>query len=183
MVLWSSRRAAGRDSAGDGVRPTSAVSGRAPGPGGPDGTPTETTELIDLTGRAGWAVRIEPDPVRAAELAERFRARAARAEAQRELERLRARHWSGERVLEEGRTEIEWWEHAEADPYAVLGLLPGARIEDAAAARRRIAQSCHPDRVEQAGEDGEATDPVVAMRRMIAANAAYDRLRRALRPV
>lgn len=184
MVLWSSRRAAGRGSAGDGVRPASAVSGRAPGRGAPDGTPTEsTTELIDLTERAGWAVRIEPDPVRAAELAERFRARAARVEAQRELERLRARHWSGERVLEEGRTEIEWWEHPDADPYAILGLLPGARIEDAAAARRRIAQSCHPDRVELTGEDGRATDPVEAMRRMVAANAAYDRLRRALHPV
>jgi hypothetical protein len=184
MVLWSSRRAVGRDSAGDGVRPASAVSGRAPGPGGPGGTPPEsTTELIDLTERAGWAIRIEPDPVRAAELAERFRSRAARVEAQRELERLRARHWSGERVLEEGRTEIEWWEHPDADPYAILGLLPGARIEDAAAARRRIAQSCHPDRVEPTGENGQATDPVLALRRMVAANAAYDRLRRALHPV
>lgn len=183
MVVWSSRRAAGRDAARDSVRPASAVSGRGPGPGRPDATPTETTELIDLTERTGWTVRIEPDPVRAAELAERFRARAARAEAQRELERLRARHWSGERVLEEGRTEIEWWEHPDADPYAVLGLLPGARIEEAAAARRRIAQSCHPDRVELTGDDGRATDPVVAMRRMVAANAAYDRLRRALHPV
>jgi hypothetical protein len=139
--------------------------------------------VIDLTERAGWAVRVEPDPVRAAELAERFRSRAARAEAQRELERLRARHWSGERVLEEGRTEIEWWEHPDADPYAILGLLPGARIEDAAAARRRIAQSCHPDRVDLTGEDGRATDPGLALRRMVAANAAYDRLRRALHPV
>jgi DnaJ-class molecular chaperone len=118
------------------------------------------------------------DPVRAAELAERFRARKARAEAQRDLQRLRTRHWSGERIVEEGRTEIEWWEHPEADPYAVLGLLPGASMEEAAAARRSIANDCHPDRLEHG-----SGDPDVALRRMVATNAAYDRLRRALHPV
>jgi hypothetical protein len=144
-----------------------------PSSGGRDDGPA----LIDLTVRGSWAARIEPDPVRVAELRERFRARAAQAEAQRELRRLRARHWSGERIVEEGRTTIEWWGHPDADPYAVLGLLPGARIEDAATARRRIAQECHPDRIAP-DADGD-----MALRRMVAANAAYDRLRRALHPV
>ncbi len=134
--------------------------------------------MIDLRENLGWAARVEPDPVRAAELAERFRSRAARAEAQRELRRLRNRHWSGERIIEEGRVEAEWWEHPEADPYAILGILPGARLDEAAAARRRIAQECHPDR-----QAHTAADPEVAMRRMIAANSAYDRLRRALLPI
>src|SRR5690606_37604853 len=124
-----------------------------------------------------WTERLEPDPVRAAEMAERFRARRARWEAQQELTRLRRRHWSGDRILEEGYRQIEGWEHPEADPYAVLGLLPGASIEEAARARRRIAQQCHPDRI------AEGTDPEDALRRMVAANAAYDRLRRALHPV
>lgn len=127
--------------------------------------------MIDL--RTG--ADIEPDPERAAALAERFRERAARAEALRDLERLRVRHWSGERLIEEGRTELEWWEHPEADPYAVLGLLPGAPLSAAAVARRRIAHDCHPDRA--ALSDG---DPEIGLRRMVAANAAYDRLRRAL---
>lgn len=134
---------------------------------GPDRT-------IDLTDGAGWSTGVAPDPARAAELAERFRARAARLQAQRDLERLRARHWSGERVLEEGRTNVEWWEHPDADPFAVLGLLPGATLREASAARRRIAQACHPDRIVTQCEDDEA------MRRMVAANSAYDRLRRAL---
>src|SRR5690606_7334231 len=115
---------------------------------------------------------------RAAELAERFRARRARAEAEAELRRLRRRHWSGERVLEEGRITIEWWEHPDADPYAVLGLLPGASLQEASAARRRIAAACHPDRVAPDTVDGDE-----ALRRMVAANAAYERLRRALRHI
>lgn len=134
----------------------------------------EETVLIDL--RAGDDT--EADAERAAALAERFRERAARAEAQRDLERLRARHWSGERLIEEGRTELEWWEHPEADPYAVLGLLPGAPLSAASAARRRIAHDCHPDRA--ALSDG---DPEIGLRRMVAANAAYDRLRRALHAI
>ncbi|MET0727664.1 MAG: J domain-containing protein [Acidimicrobiales bacterium] len=121
---------------------------------------------------------VEPDHARAAELAERFRSRAARDEAQRELVRLRLRHWSGDRVIEEASAEAEWWEHAEADPFAVLGLLPGAAIDEAAHARRRIAQRCHPDRIQPDDERSE-----IALRRMVAANAAYDRLRRALHPV
>ena len=175
--MWRSRSAAGkRVKTGGGGGPASA-SGRTPAPP-PNTADGSAPTVIDLTERAGWAARVEPDPVRAAELAERFRARAARAEAQRDLQRLRARHWSGERIVEEGRFTLEWWEHAEADPYAVLGLLPGARLEEAAAARRRLAQECHPDRVAISG-----ADPDLASRRMVAANAAYDRLRRALLPI
>lgn len=155
-----------------GARPKASSRRERPLKAEPD-APTVT----DLRNEGGWAARVEPDAVRAAEMAARFRARAARLEAQRELQRLRDRHWSGQRLIEEGRTEIQWWEHPEADPYAVLGLIPGARIEDASAARRKIAQTCHPDRL------AEEADPDLALRRMVAANAAYDRLRRALHPV
>ena len=177
-VRWARRAAGRRVAAGDDVAPSDVVTGPTRGGGGaPRVGAVEAETVIDLRERGGgWAARVEPDPQRAAELAQRFRARAARAEAQRDLLRLRARHWSGSRLIEEGRIdELEWWEHPEADPYAVLGLLPGARLEDAAAARRRIAQRCHPDRAAESGED-----PEVAIRRMVAANAAYDRLRRAL---
>jgi hypothetical protein len=105
------------------------------------------------------------------------RARAEQAEAQRDLTRLRRRYWSGERLLEESRSEVAWWEHPDADPYAILELVPGASLAEAAAARRTIARRCHPDLTAQRA----VTD--VSMRRMVAANAAYDRLRRALQPV
>lgn len=176
MQWWRGRKAAGEQvSAGVGTSDPDAGPGRTTCVGSAD--PPSAAVTIDLTGSDTWTERIQPDAARAAELAERFRARAARAEAQRELRRLRARHWSGERVIEEGRTPLEWWEHPEADPYAVLGLLPGAPIEEAAAARRHVAQACHPDRL------GPDDDHELALRRMVAANAAYDRLRRALHPV
>lgn len=114
----------------------------------------------------------------ASELRSWSRASAERAEAQHELLRLRTRYWSGERLLEEAKTDLEWWEHPEADPHAVLELLPGASMEEASAARRRIARRCHPDLMQLQGERRE-----LALRHMVAANAAYDRLRRALRPV
>ena len=180
MAIWSRRAATGRRRlVGDGGRVTAGPdTGPRPSEAVPAADPCrEAAAVIDLTDRVGWAARIQPDPVLAMELAERFRARAARAEAQRDLRRLRARHWSGERVVEEGRAEVDWWEHPEADPYAVLGLLPGARLDEAAAARRRIAQQCHPDRL---GPDADVDE---ALRRMVAANAAFDRLRRALHPV
>lgn len=131
---------------------------------------------IDLDAPAEPLLQDEPevDPVRAEQMAAFRRACDARDEAIRDLQRLRARHWSGERLIEEGRAEAEWWEHPEADPYAVLGLLPGAGLEAASAARRRIALQCHPDRL------GERAAPEIALRRMVAANSAYDRLRRAL---
>lgn len=147
---------------GDGGRPASA-------------DPDVASSLDDLNGKS-WAPEVEVDAARAAELAERFRSRAARLEAQRDLMRLRKRHWSGERIIEEARKPDEWWEHPDADPFAVLGLLPGAPLSEAATARRRVAMECHPDRL----ADGEDSD--LALRRMTAANAAYDRLRRAMHP-
>lgn len=169
MGWWNRRRS--RDDGAE--RPPAAASPaasprQAASPAGP-------RAVADLTEEAGWTQRIERDPERVFELFERRRARKAQAEAQRDLRRLRARHWSGERLIEEGRTVMEWWEHPEADPYAVLGVLPGDSLEAAAAARRCIALACHPDRV-----GGGDESPDAALRRMIAANAAYDRLRRAL---
>jgi hypothetical protein len=140
------------------------------------GSDRATVETVDVS--IGDAPRIEieveVDPVRAAQLAAYRRACDERDEAIRDLQRLRARHWSGERLLEESQAIEEWWEHPEADPYAVLGLMPGAGLDEASAARRRVALQCHPDRL-----DGRAT-PEIAIRRMVAANAAYDRIRRAL---
>jgi DnaJ-domain-containing protein 1 len=146
---------------------------RAPLRAAPD--PAGATEdVVDLRDDSADEATL----VDAAELQALFRARAARAEAERELMRLRARHWSGERLIEEGCIEAEWWEHPDADPYAVLGLLPGSRIEAAAAARRQVALRCHPDKADLHGAEQE-----LALRRLVAANAAYDRLRRALHPV
>lgn len=86
---------------------------------------------------------------------------------------LRARHWSAQRVLEESRLGLDFWAHPLADPYAVLGLLPGDGLEAAAAARRRIARECHPDLT------GDLDSVRIDIDRMTAANAAYERLRRA----
>ena len=59
------------------------------------------------------------------------------------------------------------------DPYAVLGLVPGAGVRDVAAAYREQAKRWHPDR-----RGGEEAD-----RRMAEINAAYDLLRaQALHP-
>jgi DnaJ-class molecular chaperone len=136
--------------------------------------------VIDLDAHVSAAPRRVVTEQEKAELdafIDRRRAELRRREAERELNELRARHWKGERVLEEGALGIEFWEHDLADPYAVLGILPGATLEEAAAARRRIAVECHPDR-EATGELAED-----AARRMTAANAAYERLRQALRTV
>jgi len=57
------------------------------------------------------------------------------------------------------------------DPYAVLGLSPGASLDDAARAYRRLAKEWHPDRV---GDTG--------MARMIELNVAYEMLRAEQRP-
>jgi len=165
------RSAAGRRRTGEG----------AGGAGRPDpgATPNDDddTIVIDVTDRPA-ETRSDADAARAEELAARFRARRERREAEAELRRLRSRHWSGERLVEEACQPLEWWEHPDADPYAVLGILPGARLEEAAAARRRIAQRCHPDRT---GDHDPSDDE--PLRRMIAANGAYERIRRALRPV
>jgi hypothetical protein len=57
------------------------------------------------------------------------------------------------------------------DPYAVLGLAPGASLDEAARAYRRLAKDWHPDRV---GDTG--------MARMIELNVAYELLRAEQRP-
>jgi curved DNA-binding protein CbpA len=57
------------------------------------------------------------------------------------------------------------------DPYAVLGLAPGASLQDATQAYRELAKQWHPDR---AGESGAA--------RMIQLNVAYEMLRAEHRP-
>jgi hypothetical protein len=54
-----------------------------------------------------------------------------------------------------------------ADPFAVLGVTPGASGEEVAAAYRRLAKRWHPDRA--SGQD--------AARRMAEINAAYDLVR------
>lgn len=125
-----------------------------------------------------WPITVQVDPEMAARLAASRRRHAERREAEAELLRLRARHWSGERILEESGMPIQWWEHPDADPYAVLGIFPGATLEEASHARRRIASENHPDLhpVDQA----MAADRT---RRMVAANSAYDRLKRALLPL
>jgi hypothetical protein len=169
-LRWGSRRAR------HAVDEAEVVVEPAPAPGtGPAEPEPAGGHVIDLR-ETPWSERAATSATEA-ELREALRARRARREAGQDLQRLRARHWSPDRVIEEGRIGIDFWEHHEADPYAVLSLLPGASLEEAAAARRRIAQQCHPDRL---GEDADADE---ALRRMIAANAAFDRLRRALRPV
>lgn len=57
------------------------------------------------------------------------------------------------------------------DPYAVLGLSPGASLDEAARAYRRLAKEWHPDRAGDAG-----------MAHMIALNVAYELLRAEQRP-
>jgi len=54
-----------------------------------------------------------------------------------------------------------------ADPFAVLGVTPGASGEEVAAAYRRLAKRWHPDRAR--GQE--------AARRMAEINAAYDLVR------
>ena len=54
-----------------------------------------------------------------------------------------------------------------ADPFAVLGVAPGASGDEVAAAYRRLAKRWHPDRA--GGQD--------AARRMAEINAAYDLVR------
>jgi len=171
MAIWRKRRP-GED------RPRSVDPTSRPDPAGSPGSasPRGPRTVIDLRDDLGLAASLEVDPSRRSELAERLRQRRAQAEAAEDLQRLRARHWSGERIIEESRLDTEWWAHSEADPHAVLGLIPGASLEEAAAARRRVAKECHPDADHPLDADRDA-----ARQRMIAANAAYDRIRRALR--
>jgi len=136
--------------------------------------PPSAEVLIDLRDQVQWGLPALPDQqALRARLAARRRAELTRAEAQRELAELRQRHWSAERIYEESRLGVEWWEHPKADPHAVLGLLPGDGLDDATRARRAIARTVHPDVV--ADEDGDH-----GYRQMAAVNGAFDRMRRAL---
>lgn len=77
-------------------------------------------------------------------------------------------------MLEESRLGIDWWDHPQADPHAVLGLLPGDTLDQAAGARRAIAKGVHPDIND---------DPDSGVRQMAAVNSAYERIRRAKAPL
>ena len=57
------------------------------------------------------------------------------------------------------------------DPYAVLGLLPGASMEEVRHAWRRIAAENHPDRMVQRGAPAEFV--AIAREKTAAINAAY----------
>jgi hypothetical protein len=130
-----------------------------------------TDSVIDLTTQSEKSTE---EQARIDAFIEQRRLEARKREAERELAELRARHWSADRVIEESRLDIDFWEHDAADPYAVLGLIPGAALEEAAAARKRIALECHPDRTQDMDPDATV--------RMRAANPAYERIRRALQP-
>lgn len=63
------------------------------------------------------------------------------------------------------------------DPYAVLGLLPGASMEEVRQAWRRAAAENHPDRMTQRGAPPEFV--AIAREKTAAINAAYARIRAA----
>jgi DnaJ like chaperone protein len=64
------------------------------------------------------------------------------------------------------------------DPYAVLGLLPGAAMEEVRQAWRRAAAENHPDRMLQRGAPPEFVE--IARDKTAAINAAYARIREEL---
>lgn len=64
------------------------------------------------------------------------------------------------------------------DPYAVLGLLPGATMEEVRHAWRRQAAENHPDRMQQRGAPAEFVE--IAREKTAAINAAYARIREEL---
>jgi DnaJ like chaperone protein len=61
------------------------------------------------------------------------------------------------------------------DPYAVLGLFPGASAEEARRAWRRLAAENHPDRMTQRGAPPEFV--AIAAEKTAAINSAYARIR------
>lgn len=67
---------------------------------------------------------------------------------------------------------------AAGDPYATLGLLPGASMEEVRQAWRRIAAENHPDRMTQRGAPPEFV--AIAAEKTAAINAAYARIRQEL---
>ena len=64
------------------------------------------------------------------------------------------------------------------DPYAILGLLPGASMEEVRHAWRRTAAENHPDRMTQRGAPPEFV--AIAREKTAAINAAYARIREEL---
>lgn len=64
------------------------------------------------------------------------------------------------------------------DPYAVLGLLPGADMQEVRHAWRRLAAENHPDRMTQRGAPQEFVE--IAREKTAAINAAYARIREQL---
>jgi len=64
------------------------------------------------------------------------------------------------------------------DPYAVLGLLPGASLEECRQAWRRLAAENHPDRMVQRGAPSEFV--AIAADKTAAINAAFARIREEL---
>jgi DnaJ like chaperone protein len=64
------------------------------------------------------------------------------------------------------------------DPYAILGLLPGASMEEVRQAWRRMAGENHPDRMLQRGAPPEFVE--IAREKTAAINAAYARIREEL---
>lgn len=63
---------------------------------------------------------------------------------------------------------------AEPDPYQVLGLEPGASLEEARAAWRQMVRDCHPDRLKARGVPEEMVK--VAEQRLVAANRAFEEI-------
>ena len=61
------------------------------------------------------------------------------------------------------------------DPYAVLGLLPGATLDEVRRAWRRLAAENHPDRMSERGAPAEFV--AIAREKTAAINAAYDQIR------
>jgi DnaJ like chaperone protein len=64
------------------------------------------------------------------------------------------------------------------DPYAVLGLYPGASMEEVRHAWRRMAAENHPDRMTQRGAPAEFVE--IAREKTAAINAAYAQIREEL---
>ena len=61
------------------------------------------------------------------------------------------------------------------DPYSVLGLLPGASLEECRKAWRRLAAENHPDRMASRGAPSEFV--AIAVQKTAAINAAFARIR------
>jgi DnaJ like chaperone protein len=63
---------------------------------------------------------------------------------------------------------------AMADPYAILGLDPGATYDEARAAWKKAVRECHPDRLAARGLPEEAIG--MAERRMMDLNRAWEEI-------